>query len=50
MKKQYESPFFEFLVIDFTTDALEVSKGENNGSGGTVVDPPSDPSNPFENW
>lgn len=50
MKKQYESPTFEFKEILFTLDALRVSVGEGNASGGTIEDPPSDPSNPWDNW
>ena len=40
MKKEYISPEFEFLEIEFVEDALLYSKPEDNaGSVGTVENP-----------
>lgn len=47
MKKDYESPQFDFHQVFLLEDVLTISIGEGTGSGGTVVDPPDNPNDPW---
>lgn len=39
MKKEYETPSFQYYEVYLSENVLDISEGEGVGDGGVIVDP-----------